>query len=70
MEMIVCMKSGKNTVPSPTETENSILCVGKKGMAGQILWEHLEYFSETVVSFSNMEKCKIKFGLKEIMLNW
>lgn len=29
MEMIISMKSGKNTVPSPTETENSVLCVGK-----------------------------------------
>lgn len=44
--------------------------MGKQGMAGQMLWEHLEYFAETAVSFQNMEKCKIKFGLKGIMLKW
>ena len=52
-EMIVGLKSGKNTVPSFSsiaETENSVFCMGKKGMAGQMLWEHLEYFAETAVS--------------------
>lgn len=50
-EMIVGLKSGKNTVPSFAETENSRLCMGKQGMAGQMLWEHLEYFAETAFSF-------------------
>lgn len=50
-EMIVGMKSGKNTVLSLAATENSVLCMEKKGMAGQMLWEHLEYFAETAVSF-------------------
>lgn len=49
-EMIVGLKSGKNIVPSLTETENSVLCMGRKGMIGQ-MWEHLEYFAETAVSF-------------------
>lgn len=50
-EMKVGLRSRKNTVPSLAETENSVLCMGKKGMAAQMYWEHLEYFAETAVSF-------------------
>lgn len=50
-EMIVGLRSGKNTVPSLAGTENSVVCMGKKGMADQMMWEHLEYFAETAVSF-------------------
>lgn len=45
-EMIVGQKSGKNTVSSLAETENGLLCMGKKRMAGQMLLEYLEYFAE------------------------
>lgn len=44
-EMIVGQKSGI-TVSSVTETGNGLLCMGKKRMASQMLWRHLEYFAE------------------------
>lgn len=49
-EMIPGLKSGKNTAPSLADTENSVHCMGKKGVAGP-LQEHLEYFAEIAVCF-------------------
>lgn len=45
-EIIVGQKSGINTLSSLAETGNGLLCMGKKRMASQMLWEHLEYFAE------------------------
>lgn len=45
-EMAVGQKSGKKAVSSLAETGNGLLCMGKKRIAGQMLWEHLEYFTE------------------------